>query len=341
MKRSVLENLDTLNFAEFQQARGQLQEDYGEFLCDYGETNLWRALAPLVPQLVTEANERVHRCHLAQQWLAHWRLPEDWAPRALVSTGVRHSLSLIFQQLAANGIPLILPSDVYPVYGELARAAHLPFQTFTTLNGSASFSLPETTGWVVLPFPLKPAGRVFSEAERIVVHHWLAADARRRVVIDAVYTFDPFLDPAILELFATQQAIVLHSLSKSWLQPKIFGIALIPTADQDLLSPTFRENPPTQLQLTQARAVMAGNAALPFWIHSELARRRQQLLRLLPAVTRSLLRLPVGSSHAGYLMSCECSASQLWAEHGILAIPATVFGSTRMDCSILSTLSFQ
>lgn len=336
---ATLENLDGLDFGAFQRVRAQLLVS-DPTLIDCGETNLWRSLAALVPKVPEQAAERVHRCHLAQQWLQHWGFDADLAPRALVSTGVRHSLSLIFAQLAANGLPLILPSDVYPVYGELARAANLPFQTFETLTGKKRLQFPDTEGWLVLPLSLKPNGRVLGNGEHRAVLDWLAADKRRRIIFDAVYTFDKMLDATILDAQLTGQTVILHSLSKSWLQTKIFGVALVSEADQQLFTETFRANSPTQLQLTQARHLMARYPRLPLQIFGELKYRRELLLKKLPAPLQSHLHLPNGSWHDGYLLSIEQSASQLLAEHRLLAIPASVFGSTRADCSILSSLAF-
>jgi aspartate/methionine/tyrosine aminotransferase len=333
----MLEKLDTLDFAAFQQLRTELLAA-NPSIVDCSETNLWRPLASLVPKVPQEVHEKVHRCHLAQQWLAQWGLPAAWAPCALVSTGVRHSLSLIFAQMAAHNIPLMLPSDVYPVYAELARAANLPFQTFTTLNGNRPLQLPDEIGWLVLPMPLKPNGRVLSAAEGHALQQWLRADDRRRIIFDAVYTFDKRFDSVIADATDTDQAIVLHSLSKGWLHPKVFGIALVPESERELFTETFRANSPTQLQLAQARYLQKHHPRLPLTIFTELQQRQQRLLQQLPAALQPRLQLPAGSWHAGYLISIEQSASQLLAEHRILAIPATVFGSVRTDCSILSAL---
>jgi aspartate/methionine/tyrosine aminotransferase len=340
MSNFASEKLDRLNFAEFLQFRTE-QVSADPSVLDCSETNLWRALAALIPKVPQLPVERVHRCHLAQEWLATWGLPAAWAPRALVSTGVRHSLSLIFQQLATNEIPLIIPSDVYPVYGELARAANLPFQTYTTLNGNRPIQLPDTSGWLLMPLPLKPNGRVLNAEEDRALQQWLRADKRRRVIFDAVYTFDKRFDSVIVDATDCDQAIVLHSLSKGWLHPKVFGVALVPEADQQLFTEIFRANSPTQEQLATARYLQKHHLRLPVQVLTDLQQRRERMLKQLPTTFEPRWQLPDRTWHTGYLFAIEHSASELLAQHHMLAIPATVFGSQRTNCSIISSLSFQ
>ena len=103
--------------------------------------------------------------------------------------------------------------------------------------------------------------------------------------------------------------------------PKIFGMVL--------------------MQLTQAREVMRGNPRLPVNIWAELDTRREELLPKLSASLHVWLQQPASVWNYSYLLSIECSASTLLRNHNVLAISASVFGSTRTDCSILSTLSLK
>ncbi len=324
-----------MNFQEFQTHRAaQLAAD--PTLIDLAETNLWHALADLVPTLSTNEMPHLHRCHLAQAWLATFGLPETWAGRALVSSGVRHSLSMILPILAQRGVQLRLTEDVYPVYGQLARAAGLDFQAFPTLP---LWESPHDGDCLLLPNPLKPAGRWLMTHEVSALQEWLASDGRRRLLLDAVYTFDTQLHPTTLALLETNQTILLHSLSKGWLHPQVFGVALVPETDLDDFTAVFRENSPSQVNLLKARQLLDHHAFCPKQVAAALATRREQLLTRLPEQVRSQILQPRDAESAGYLIAIRAPQRQLLEQHHLLTIPLSVFGSSHQDCSVLSTLT--
>jgi hypothetical protein len=141
-----------------------------------GETRIARALGALRPNISVPAKlPKLHRCHLATAWCARRGMPAEWAARALVCEGVRHALALIFGELARRGESIAVPSDVYPVYGQLAESAHLavvPIETFPELT----FETPARH--LLLPCPLKLHGRAWSDGEVERALAWLAARDR-------------------------------------------------------------------------------------------------------------------------------------------------------------------
>ncbi|MBC7854450.1 MAG: aspartate aminotransferase, partial [Pirellulaceae bacterium] len=144
-----------MNFGDFQQYRNEVLATNPE-LIDLAETNLWRSLAPLVPRLEAEQPRQIHRCDLAKQWTHGLGLPAEFASRSLISAGVRDSLALLFPILAKRKAQVRIPVDVYPVYGALAKSAGLFFETFPTIP---ELVLPKGGDCLLLPHPLKPAGR--------------------------------------------------------------------------------------------------------------------------------------------------------------------------------------
>ena len=69
--------------------------------------------------------------------------------------GARQPL-LLFPWLAHGNFQLRIPADVYPVYGELCLSPGIAYETFPTIP---ELVLPEDGDVLLLPNPLKPAGR--------------------------------------------------------------------------------------------------------------------------------------------------------------------------------------
>ncbi len=327
-----------MNFAQFRVLReAMLQEQPG--LLDMAETNHVRAFGPWLPQVeFLEGAPRAHRCHLAEDWLALFCLPAEMKNRLFISRGVRHSLSLLLPLLARNGYRLHLPDDVYPVYEALASAANITRGAFPTLpvpqfpredSGQAEALL--------LPNPLKPLGRYLSDEEVEGLKKWLKEDGRRRLVLDAVYTFDTQLHATTLELLATEQTIVLHSLSKGWAAPLVMGATLFPQSDADTFRPSFRDDPPAQAELQRAQLLLREHSRLPHHLREVLECKRSRAKEEMAARGVAL----EFSGCPGYLTTVQLSWEELRQLHGVLAIPASAFGSSRHDLSILSTLAVE
>lgn len=326
-----------MNFAHFEQFREKLLREPSDVV-DCAATNLYAALARLIPPATTPPTHPVHRCHLATEWTARFDLPPELSSRALISCGVRDSLALLFQHYAGEGARLWLPADTYPVYGELARAADLIPHEFVTLPVPAwpnSPPIPKSE-LLVITNPLKPLGRWLSPGDVAALTAWLGMDSRRRLLLDAVYTFEARFHPTTLQLLATQQTILLHSLTKGWLHPRLFGVALVHQRDAAALAPVFRAQPPPQSNLARARELMAQHAGMPVTISHELDSARSRLLSTIPQHLT-----PVTTADApGYFTPVAGRWQDMLDGSNVLGLPATVFGSQRDDITILSSLSF-
>jgi aspartate/methionine/tyrosine aminotransferase len=326
-----------VNFADFQNFRDRVLRERSHVL-DCAATNLYGALPHLIPAPTPAPACTLHRRDLALEWTRRFGFPVERARHALVSDGVRDSLAHIFRHYAAENARLWLPADNYPVYHEIAHAAGLEPSSFPTLpEPDWPDGNPEAfTEILVVTNPLKPRGRWLTPCDMTALTAWLAAHPRRRLILDAVYTFDTLFHATTLQLLATGQTFLLHSLTKGWLHPRLFGIALAPADDAKALAPVFRAHPPPQLNLGRARAFLIDYAETPTAVAHELAAAHERMIATLPAG----LPTPMATDATGYLFPITCHWLDLLNDFGILAIPATVFGSVRDDMSILSSLQF-
>lgn len=326
-----------MNFANFQKFRTNILREQGDIL-DCAQTNLYAAFSSLVPPVSLSPQGMVHRCHLAAEWAALFGLPSDFSLRALISCGVRDSLALLFRHYARRNVYLWLPSDIYPAYGELARAAGLKPHLFSTLPGLVwpSAKPAPMSEILVVSNPLKPLGRWLTGVEVDALTAWLSASVHRRLLLDTVYTFDTAFHPMTLRLLATDQTILLHSLTKGWLHPQIFGVALVPESDIAELAPAFRSHPPPQTNLVCARELISRHSDMPQVVAAALAKAE---LIFRAAVAKDIA-LPAKHPAPGYLTVVAGHWAELLETTNVLGIPASVFGSSCENLTILSSLSF-
>ncbi len=326
-----------MNFAGFQQVREKFLREHGD-VRDCAETNLYRALARLAPPPASAPVAPVHRCHVASQWCERFDFSPETSRRSLISCGVRDSLALLFRHYAAENARLWLPADNYPVYGELARAAGLAPHEFPTLPVPVwpEAAPADGTELLVVTNPLKPLGRWLDARDSAALEAWLATSPRRRLLLDTVYAFSKHFDATTLRLVATGQCLLLHSLTKGWLHPRLFGIALVPECDAAALTPVFRASPPPQENLARARELLSRHAAMPAAVATILDEARQQMRAAMP---RKII-VPPPADASGYFTPVAAHWSELLRTHNILGIPATAFGSACEDITILSSLAY-
>lgn len=328
-----------MNFSDFQKRRQQLLAERPG-LQDCAESNVYRALSGLfkdLPVADDPITETMHRCHLAEQWTEHFALPASASTRALVSCGVRHSLELIFKKGSENGDRFWLPKDNYPVYHELAAKAGAMVSSFPTLPEpvwpDADRGDDEVDEFLLITNPLKPRGRWLSDGDVSKIEEWLSGGERRRLIIDAVYDLGKTFYAGTLRLLAGEKTILLHSLTKGWLHPRLFGVALVPEQDREKWLPTFRAADPLQENLAMARELMGEHAAMPGRVAVTLAAAGDALFYNLPVNDECCL----ATDAPGYLFPIRKPWHELLAA-GILGLPASVFGSDNESLTILSSL---
>jgi hypothetical protein len=172
------------------------------------------------------------------------------------------------------------------------------------------------------------------ESERIV--RWLTTNEDRLLVVDAVYTYEFETSRRTLEpLLATDRCIVAWSCSKSWLTPGALGVARMPASwaplVRDLVPPPDLSRDLSRgqsiIDLLEERPDLPGQQALLF--RQEWARLESRIRSAEPE-----WRPPL----CGYFGTLAVRFETLLQDHGILSIPASVFGSEAEDLSVISCL---
>lgn len=327
-----------MRFDEFQELR-QRRLGAGPPLLDAAETNVYRALAPMRPEPPTDMRT-VHRCDLARAWLRRFELPAEWSGHAMVCRGVRHGLGVVFHWLRALQARLWLPSDVYPVYFELARAAGLAPASYPTLPAPALPRAPagDRPEYLLLANPSKPLGRYLSDAECAAVISWLRQSPHRRLLIDSVYDLGAPFAAGTRRLLDTGCAVLLHSVTKGWLWPRTFGVVLLGPAPAELAE-AFRAEPPTPAQLRIADRLLTEDSDVPRQVVGELAARAERLFERLPDEVLGEIPATSRTCPGNYFFPVDIPAETLQRECGVLAMPVSVFGESGWSGSILTSLA--
>ncbi|MYV98586.1 aminotransferase class I/II-fold pyridoxal phosphate-dependent enzyme [Streptomyces sp. SID3343] len=327
-----------MRFDEFQEFR-QRQLGASSSLLDAAETNVYRALAPMRPGPPSDTST-VHRCDLARAWLRRFELPEEWSGHAMICRGVRHGLGVVFRRLRAVQARLWLPSDVYPVYHELARAAGLAPASYPTLPAPDLPSSPadHRPEYLLLANPSKPLGRYLSDAECAEVISWLRVSPRRRLLIDSVYDLGAPFAAGTRRLLDTGCAVLLHSVTKGWLWPRTFGVALLGPAQAELAE-AFRADPPTSAQLRLADRLLTEHSDVPRQVVDELAARAERLFDRLPEEVLKAIPPASRTCPGNYFFPVEIPVETLRREWGVFAVPVGVFGESSWSGSVLTSLA--
>ena len=304
---------------------------------DFSETRLARAFSDQAPKPSVDPSRTIHRCDLGRLWLEVRQLPSEIEDRARVCAGVRAALQGLFTGFAQQRTRLVIPSDVYPVYGEIAARAGLgafPAPTFPELHLArllATMAASHITH-VLLPYPLKLYGRPWTDEEVDTAIQWLKDNSMRRRLLDSVYSFGASLaDHRLRLLFDTDQVIYLDSLSKGWLHEWAMGVAILPEQDFYALAPCLM--PPVEVGQPQvAHALLTQCPTYPQKLGALIDAHRN-------ATEANLSEWGVSSTaKRGYLLPVERNHLDLLVEQNVIALPTSVFGSRVPGWSIVSAL---
>lgn len=323
-----------LGFDSFSEQRLELLSGPDSFI-DAANTALYQALPGRYPDRFVSIQASSHsnapyRCHLVEAMLAHLGLvQEEWKGRALASQGVRASLSLLWASPALKSRRHWIPTDVYPVYQALALEAGIDWRGYEARHELPWEELAHSTNWCVLVCdPLKPWGNAGTSKLDALVELAQAQDGL--VVVDAAYASRL---PQTLVQGMTQDAPVawMWSLSKGWLLPYRAGIVLAPRCLAEQLKPTFARATKSEPMVRQAYAALTDFPHRPDEVMAVVDESRAAMRMALAGLGMSF-----ADPGRGYFLTSPHSAEQWW-EAGVLALPASVFGSA-WHGSVLSTL---
>ena len=316
-----------MNHETFLEVRARLRKERPR-LVDCSELNVYRSLAAAFPAIAPSQHpEAPWRCHVAERYLAQLGLAPELKVRTQVSQGVRHSLRVLFGLLGGRGASIAIPSDVYPVYLQLAAEARVTVEPYAACDGLPAL---EAVQAVLICDPLKPWGGSLSEGQADRLTRWVREDPSRLVLIDSAYATPP--EAQALRLMHEETAMLLVSLSKGWLLPAHVGLCIVPSRWQREAREAFSRTAKDEQRLRIGFSALTEHAARPLEVRAVL----QARARALDAITAARPELKC-SPCAGYFARADQSFEQL-LELGVLGVPASVFGGSG-GSSILSSLA--
>lgn len=298
-------------------------------LIDLGNNNLYEFFSKIKQDLekspeycsFNSMNVKYYRCHTVEAYLKKLGLPDELKKITGASLGIRQSLvEVLFKQYQQ----LIIPKDVYPFYSDNSNSIY-QYQTYG--NFELFSNIPD--GELLICYPMKPNNRNFSPKEWVNLQSFLKHKTSNRIIFDMVYLTDWKIPQEILELYNTNQVIMLHSLSKTYLIPNCFGIAILPNNDDGL----FLYNQFRLINKNEHKLKIAN-----FYLqNSELIHQYNKNIKNQLFISNSILQRKYGYDFgSGYLLVVNETYISLLAKN-ILAIPGSVFGGTD-DYSIVSSL---
>jgi len=326
-----------MNYNEFLEQKKEILNNSN--IIDMSENNLYKfikerlSLSEMSGKVKGHVNGNVHRCHLVEDWLNYFNLPQEFKKYIGVSNGVRHSLDILMEKFEDK--KWYIPKDVYPVYQEKANSLlKVDYEQYKTLvydNVYRINGIPNDVEVILTINPFKPYGRKMLISEINTLRDWLNANKERRLIIDCVYMLSIDEYDEIFKLFDdTQQVYLLFSLSKTWLIPNVLGFTFIPENDLKVTKEIFKNLNINKKELNTAFLALNNYKDRP-----ELVK---QVLRDQINIAASKIKefgIINDFDNPGYLFYSNKSFD-FWIEKGILTIPATVFGG--QDGVIISTL---
>lgn len=211
-----------MNFEEYKFVKDDLLDDNTKEYLRLDCLNPFKAMDFLLKNVEIDESIEVTKEMLLDLWKKENKINYDFT----ITRGVRDSLNIISNNFKDK--KFIIPSDVYPKYVYITDK--LENRVFYNLNnyGLLNINVEVSNSLLLLECPITPEGRVLNKEE---INHLLKflKEKSNIIVIDTVYVYDvlkvfDLLKPLIL----TNQCIILHSLSKTYLSPEVLGINYIP-----------------------------------------------------------------------------------------------------------------
>lgn len=212
-----------MNYQEYRESKEKLNlENYLRYDC----MNIYKSLEPLLDEEVYKHLENLYKVDNKKfdDFLENFNYKtsltkEKHVNMKAVKGGVVQSLKTIFESLKEE--EFLIPSDVYPVYLQLAEDEGLNFETYQAFLGTDYGKLTDAKNKVVLiTYPCKPI-EVNVTYDQIKTLN----ENGCTVVLDCVYMRDG-KDYLLDEILSLGNVIVLHSMSKTFLRPKKIGIVI-------------------------------------------------------------------------------------------------------------------
>ena len=317
-----------MNFVEFKEFRDQITPERSLIRLDC--MNPFIAMNYLKSEFIGASSYGANDA--LDLWAQTMRM-QAYRDIAMPTEGVRHSLKGLFNIFAANGKELWLPEDTYPYYWDTANDIGLKPHSFATLPTLDLSGIEKAShdSAILLTNPLSPLGCTLADHEVFKLKEWLERSKDRRVILDTVYSYKREFDQATLELFKTDQCFIAHSLSKAWLERGVFGALLAPEKEINLCKEVF--SPPPVSASTSAFNALKMQNDLPDIQQKAFSEEWERLMPIIQEIDPNF-KAPL----TGYFAAISANHLDVLNEQNKLIIPASVFGSTKSDISIISCL---
>jgi len=296
------------------------------------------------PSVNRDDSAEPSRFRVAEQWHASLGIPAKWRNRALVTDSRASALRTLMRHWASCGMETIaFPAESGRTVSMLLgrENAGLTIFTYPTVPTIDHRYLCKTDVMVITN-PVSPRGSALSVEEMQTLQCWLDVDPKRRLVVDAESTIDNVFLPETLELYASDQVYVLHSLGEGWLAADVAAFVLPPAQDMPQVKNAIREQPCVGQGLAQADLLLRHAREYP----------RQLGMHLLNAeavvrtrLEQSGIQYEHGQGLARYQFVVQKPFEDLARDNGILARPLNalkfMFGRSRVshEYSVVSLTS--
>ena len=317
-----------MNFQEFKTFREEVIEQISPLRLDC--MNPFKAMDFLKGAPLDTASHSVNTT--LDTWASTMNV-HHYRDRAIASQGVRESLKALFPIFANDNKELWLPEDIYPFYWDTAHKTGISTHSFPTLPDIDLTPLNRSSknSVVVITNPLSPSGRFLKKQEIEQIKNWLEGSTDRQIIIDTVYSYSSSFDAHTIELFETGQCFIAHSLSKAWIERGVFGVLLPPEINHNLCKSIIQQ--PSEKSCSLALSALTKRPDLPTRQQERFSR---EWKRLTPFIQKFAPQFTPPST--GYFTVVEAHHEKILEESQALAIPASVFGSTNPQLSVVSCL---
>lgn len=231
------------------------------------------------------------------------------------SNGVRGLLQELFNYFSKLGYQLNIPEDVYPEYFNLAPKNAGVFHYTSFRRRQFTFSEDDFCISLIAN-PLIPEGRYLTKSELMTLDKWLSDNDSRWLVFDTVYDYN---SRSLDFEFKSNNIVFVNSLSKINLTPGTSGWALCKTK-----LPGFEAI--FALEFDRKLSLSIQNNYTKAWESIDKKLHLRQKFDWQP-------------SKVGYLSILNEHFKVLLSEYNIAAIPASIFGITKGELSVISCLA--
>lgn len=253
---------------------------------------------------------------------------------AFLNKGIRSLLRTLMQTESGKQAHWWIPGDIFPTYLSIAHeyGAHSScYTTWPDLKLEIPMNSLRKNEFLLLPAPHSPTGRMLSPIETEHLLQWLSAATTHYLVLDLVYAYHHLEHPALQSLIASDQCILACSISKTWLQRCLAGIAVVPEH-------IHREaqvflDIPTASERGWAFQCLTKQTDLPRFQAQKFNEEWRALAAKLKAIAPQWNPPP-----SGYLSTIEYPWANLLEDCNILAIPPALFGAEQFRSSVISCL---